>query len=293
MKFRQLRIFDTVARHLNVTTAAAELGMSQPAVSLQLKLLEQEYQRTFLKRNNRGVELTGQGRVFLDAIRPVLAGIDRVENSFGAGRPLENAGALVIGGSHTVSVTILPEAIVAFRRTHPNVTVELTTRYSRIIEDLILNEGMEIGLISSTTNHANCVYEAYKEHEAVAFVAPGHPLAGKSLSLGELSRYPLVVRKGSAGVKEIQRRGYPLNLVFQCDVPDAVKAAVKQGVGIGILFRSRVELDISTGALAQINVPDIEEIVARSYIVYSAQRALSPSAQDFLGLLRAIRTALP
>lgn len=293
LKLRQLRILDAVARHLNVTNAANELGMSQPAVSLQLKLLEQEYQKTFLKRNNRGVELTEQGQKFLDAIRPILAQLDRLQNSFRSSQPLRNTDVLVVGGSHTVSVTMLPEVIVAFQRTHPGVMVELETRYSRVIEDYVLNARVEIGLISSTSNYPTCAYEAYKEHEAVAFVSPDHPLAGRTLSLSELSRHPLVVRKGSSGIEAIRTRGYPLNLVLQCDAPDAVKSAVRQGMGVGILFRSRVQLEISTGNLRQVIVPEMKDVVARSFIVYDKRRPLSSSGDGFLQLLRELKSALP
>lgn len=293
MKLRQLRIFDTVVRHRNVTNAANELRMSQPAVSLQIKLLEEEYEKTFLKRNNRGVELTEQGRQFLEAIRPVLSRIDRLEAGFRSGQPVRVSNSLVIGGSHTVSVTILPEVIVAFKRIYPNVMVELETRYSKIIEDFILDGRIEVGLISSPSNHANCIYEPYKEHEAVAFVAPDDPLGGSRMSLSELSRYPLVVRKGSSGIEEIEKRGYPLNLVLQCDAPDAVKAAVKKGVGIGILFRSRVQLEISTGELQQIDVPEMKNVVAKSFIAYDRRHPLSENAQAFLDIMRQIKETLP
>lgn len=293
MKLRQLQILDVVARHLSVTSAADELGLSQPAVSLQLKLLEQEYQKTFLTRTNRGVEITEQGQKFLDAVRPVLLQIDRLENNFRSGRPLKNTGMLMVGGSHTLSVTILPEVIVAFQRTHPNFKVELETRYSPTIEEYILNARIEIGLISSTRKYSNCVYEAYKEHRAVAFVAPRHPLANRTLSLHDLSQQSLVVRKDSSSINDIVKLGYPLNLVLQCDAPDAVKAAVRKGVGVGILFRSRVDLEISTGELCEVDVPELKNIVARSCIVYDRRRSLSTGAQDFLNLLRELKDSLP
>jgi DNA-binding transcriptional LysR family regulator len=293
MKLRQLQILDVVARHLSVTGAANELGLSQPAVSLQLKLLEQEYQKTFLKRTNRGVEITEQGQKFLDAIRPVLLQINRLENSFRSGQPLKNTGMLVVGGSHTLSVTILPEVIVAFQRTHPSFKVELETRYSPTIEEYILNARIEVGLISSTRNYSNCVYEAYKEHPAVAFVAPNHPLAGRTLNLRDLSQQSLVVRKDSSSISDIVKLGYPLNLVLQCDAPDAVKTAVRKGIGVGILFRSRVDLEISTGELCEVDVPELKHIVARSSIVYDRRRPLSTGAQDFLNLLRELKNSLP
>jgi len=293
MKLRQLKILDMVARQQSVTGAAEALGLGQPAVSHHLKLLEQEYEQAFLKRTIHGVELTEQGQKFLDAVRPILAEIDRIEGRFRSGQPLKNSGTLVIGGSHTHSVTILPEVISAFQQTHPNVMVELETKYSYAIEEQILNARIELGLISAKSNYSHCAYEDYKELHTVAFVAPDHPLARRVLSLEELSRQPLVVRKKRASLNQIAQLGYALNVVLECDAPDAVKAAVKKGVGVGILFRSRIAMEIATGEFSEVFVPELEKIVARSCIVYDRRRPLSASGQDFLNLLRELKDSLP
>lgn len=289
MKLRQLVIFDAVARHASVTLAANELGISQPAVSLQVKLLEQEYQKIFVSRSNRGVELTEQGRAFHDAIRPVLMEIDRLETRIQSGQPFEISDVLVVGGSHTVSVTILPEAVAAFREIHPEIKVELETRFSAALQKEILSGQVEIGLTSSEGSHSNCVYELYAEHEEVAFVSPDHPLCGRTISLSELSQYPLIVKKGSSGIAKIQKKGYRLNLVLRCDSYDAVKGAVRKGTGVGILVRNRVQFEIAAGALCQIEVPELKSIVGRSFIIYDRRRALSPNAADFLRVLRELK----
>lgn len=293
MKLRQLRVLDTVARHLNITGAAHELDMSQPAVSLQIKLLEQEYGKAFFKRTNRGIRLTPDGRHFLDLARPVLAEIDQLENLFKGTHSVLASRTLILGGSHTLSVTALPDAIAAFQNRFSGVSVELQTNYSYIIEKGIVDGTLDIGLITIPRNYRECKYEAYQRHEAVAFVAPDHPLSGRTLSLSELSRHPIVCRKDSANISEIQAKGYSLNLVLQCDAPESVKAAVLKGIGVGILFRSRVENELLSNELSQVNVPELLEIVARSYIVYSGQRPLTRNAQDFLKTLRSLKARAP
>jgi LysR family transcriptional regulator, low CO2-responsive transcriptional regulator len=82
MTLHQLRIFESVARHLNITRASKELHMSQPAVSQQLKILERQFARRLIVRTHHGVKLTEQGRVFLDAVRPIIAQADRIEIDF-------------------------------------------------------------------------------------------------------------------------------------------------------------------------------------------------------------------
>jgi DNA-binding transcriptional LysR family regulator len=219
--------------------------------------------------------------------------IESLEACFRTGQTVQRADTLVVGGSNTLSTTVLPEAIVAFKRTHPDVVLELETRYSRIIEDDISNARIDVGLITAPSDQANCIYEPYKKHEATAFVAPDHPLSAKTLTLAELTRCPLIVRRGSANILELEKQGFHLNLILQCDAPEAVKAAVKRGIGVGILFGSRVGVEISTGELCQVHVPELKDIVTRSFIIYNRHRSLSASAEDFIATLRGIKDQLP
>lgn len=293
MKLHQLKVFDAVARHRSVTNAASELSMSQPAVSLQLKLLEQEYDRKFLKRGTRGVELTEYGQRLLDAARPILVQVEALKQNFRKGRRRNVVRPLLIAGSNTLSVTILPDVIIAFENAYPQTEIELTTKSSYVIEREVAQAQVDIGLITTHTELAGCVYEPYKEHEAVAFVPPGHPLCGATINLAELCTYPIVARKDSTGILAIKKQGYDVNLILQCDAPDAVKASVKKGIGVGILFRARVGLEISTGELCQINVPKLRSIRARSFIIYRKNAVLSSHALHFLDMLRAMKDDLP
>jgi len=285
MNLHQLRIFETISRHLNVTSAARELHMSQPAVSSQLKLLEQEYSLKFFARSNRGMEITRTGEDFLQAIRPVLARLDEVEQQFKNGGQALDSPVLTVGGSNTLSVTVFPEILFDFRSRHPEVQLVVETRESRILETSVLNAGVEIALITNPNYLPACTYEPYKEYEAVAFVPWDSAITEETMSLAELISHPLIVRRGSICVDELRRRGYKPDLAIQCDAPDAVKAAVQRGLGIGLLFRGRVEPEIEKGDLRVLDVPEMKDIKIKSFIVYDARRPLSASAQDFLQTL--------
>src|SRR4030095_3501433 len=106
MTLHQLKIFESVARHLNVTKASQELHISQPAVSQQLKLLEQQCEARFVVRIGQGVELTERGRAFLDAIRPIVAQVGEVESTFKAKPNDKKSNLLTVGGSRSHSVTV-------------------------------------------------------------------------------------------------------------------------------------------------------------------------------------------
>jgi DNA-binding transcriptional LysR family regulator len=289
MNLHQLRIFEAVGRHLNITSAAHELHMSQPAVSSQLKSLEQEYGAKFYKRNNHGMEITGQGQEFLDALRPVLAQVDALEARFKIGRARDKSAVLLLGGSNTLSVTVLPEILVDFRKRHPEIRLVVETSHSRVMETRVQNAEIEIALITAPNYLPTCKYEPYIEHQAVAFVPPNHPLANRPVSLESLVNQPLVVRRGSTSVRELARRGYSLNIAAEFDAPEAVKSAVLGGLGIGVLFRSRVDPEIHRGEVAELEVPALNEITTRSFIIYGKHRPLSSAAKEFLQTLRRLR----
>src|SRR5436309_144841 len=121
MTLHQLRIFECVVRHMSITKASHALHVSQPSVSQQLKLLEQEFGTSFFVRLNHGVELTAQGREFIDAVKPVLSQATKVENRFRNNPSTNQTGTLRVGGSHNVSVNVLPKLLMAFKESHPSV----------------------------------------------------------------------------------------------------------------------------------------------------------------------------
>ena len=290
MKLKQLKIFSSAARHLNLTNAAAELGMSQPAVSLQMKCLEEEFGAKFYHASNRGIELTPEGQTFVDAIRPLLAELDRVERRFKWQNISRKAHTLMVGGNHTLSATVLLEALIDFRKRHPNVQIAVETAISPVIEDYVANAKIDIGLINGPRHLSGCAYESYGQQETLAFVPPGHPLADRSMGLEALTREPLVARKESACIEELNRRGYKPNLTLQFMAPDAVKSAVQKGLGVGLLFKSRIEPEIVKGDFRKIDVPELKKLTRESFIVYRDQEPLSPIAEEFIQELRARRT---
>ena len=284
MKLHQLRIFESVARHLNITSAAEELHISQPAVSLQLKQLEQDYELKFYESNNHGVKLTGQGLAFLDAIRPLLTQIEQVETAFKGQSRQKRSHVLTIGSSHMLSVTVLPEILKTFKSSHPDVQLVLETADSRTIEGWIRDAKVEIALISKPSFLQNCVYRDYQEQkqETVAFVPDDSSIVQTSMTLQELTQHPLVVRGGSLCVENLMKRGFKPRLALQCHTPETVKTAVSRGMGVGLIFRNWIESDADKGVFRMIDVPDLRNITFKSSIIYGVQKPLALCAKDFI-----------
>ena len=286
MTLHQLKIFECVARHMNITKASQALHISQPSVSQQLKLLEQEFGTQFLLRLNHGVELTDQGREFIDAVKPVLSQAANVENTFRSIPRTNQTGTLRVAGSHNVSVNVLPKLLMAFKKSHPSVQFILETHESHVIETRLLNSEFEIAMVINPSHCPEIVYETYEEMKWVAFCLPTNPLARKKLTLKELVDCPLVIKGGGRLEKVLMSLGYRINVALRCEASSTVKAAVRMGMGVGILYQNAVATRVAKGDLRLLNVPELKEMGIKSSIIYDRRKLLTPMAQEFLQMLR-------
>lgn len=285
MTLHQLRIFERIVKHLNITKASTTLHISQPSVSQQLKLLEAEFGTKFLIRVNQGVELTSEGKEFFDAIRPLLNEAENLEKRFKSGATANDTAPLIVGGSHNVSVDVLPKLIMALKERHPAVQFILETNESRIVETRLLNSELEIALITNPSYRAELVYKPYEEMELVAFCLPTSPLARKKLTLKELVECPLVLKRGGRLERVLSDLGYRMNVALRCEASTTIKAAVRMGMGVGILYRNAVASRVAKGNLRIINVPELKELGIKSFIAYDKRKPLTPIAQEFFQML--------
>ena len=130
------------------------------------------------------------------------------------------------------------------------------------------------------------VYGPFDRMEVVAVCIPTNPLAGQTLSLKELAEQPLVLRSGGRIVSVLKSQGYRTNFALRCEMSQAIKAAVRAGLGIGILYRNAVATSLAKGSLKLVHVPELRNMEIKSVIAYDGRKPLSAIAQDFLALLR-------
>jgi DNA-binding transcriptional LysR family regulator len=284
MTLHQLKIFQSVGTLLNITKASEILHISQPSVSQQLKLLEEEFGAKFFARLSQGVELTYEGKQFLDAVSPILTQAEFVEKTFkrNPNQPM----LLKIGGSNNVSVGVLPQLLMTFKQSHPLVQFILETNGSSVIERRVLNSEAEIALITNPSYRAEMVYEPYEEMQVVAFCLPTNPVAGKTLSLRELSQLALVVKTGGRIEHALRSQRQTVNIAVRCEASAAVKAAVGLGMGVGVLYRDAVVSRVVNGTLKLIDVPELKEMGVQSFIIFDKRKPLPPTAAEFLEMLR-------
>ena len=284
MTLHQLKIFECVAIHLNITRAAAALRISQPTVSQQLKLLEEEFGKKFLARQNQGVELTSEGRNFLDAIRPLLGEVENIQQTFkGKTNPLKTV-PLIVGGSQNLSGNVLAKLLMAFKESHPTVQSMLESGHSSVIEKRLLSSELDIALITRPSHLGEIVYEPYEEIELVAVCHPSNPLTRKRLTLKELVECPLVLRSGGRTENVLVNSGYSTNVVLRCEASSGVEAAVRLGMGVGVLYRHAIAGEVTSGNLRILNVPELKQVKLKSLIIYHRGKPLTPIAQEFLNV---------
>ncbi len=282
MTFHRLRVFVAIAKHRNFSRAAEELDISQPSASHQLKLLEEELGVSLFSRNQQGIDLTREGEILLGRAEAILLQVDKIKEQFERITTETEIETLHIGGSESPSVSLLPSVIGAFKKTCPEIQLFIQSEISAVLEQMVVNSELDLALITNPSYTAALVYEPYRKESVLAVVSPGHPLAGKKkLSLGKLVKESIIVKSGKASpsttekfIKEAGKRGYELNATVFCETADAVKAVVKKGLGIGILYSDIAESDIRRGELKVIKVPVLNRMI-ETFIIYHKQYTLS------------------
>jgi DNA-binding transcriptional LysR family regulator len=297
MPLYDFEVFAIVAGYRNLTRASGDLHLSQPALTHQLKTLEAKYKTKLYRKVRNGIELTDAGKLVFKYATKVLRQHDGLKLRLSTTTAAMKVPSLTVGGSYSPSIALLPGLLTRFRKRHPGVQLNLTTDKKREIEKRIETSEVDIAVVTNPTPSQFLVVEPYRNEPLVAFVSSTHPLAGKrKLTLKDLIRIPLVIRDGKGGhgsteqiLKDLRKNGVSSEFAMRCDSPQAVKEAVRQNLGLGILFKTSIAADIRRGEFKKINLVGLE-LVGKSYIVYHKYKLLTPSAQAFLELLRREKT---
>ena len=287
----QLITFAAIAEHANISRAARALHLSQPSVSGQLRLLQEEFGEPLYRRDGRGIRLTPTGAqlatyaarlrdTWLDirAYREALRGLDR--------------GTLRIGATTTPTSYLLPSLIADFQRRYPGITVQTASgNTAEMIAapgefDIVIIEGPVDAMLPD-----DVAVHAWYEDEIVAIVSPLHRLAPAStgtsrVTFATLEGCPLVLRETAAGMRKSVERafahaGVSMNVALEIAGVEGVKEAVRAGVGVG--FVSEMSMRHEDGSLCVLKLGP-EPFVRRFSILVPHAEAISQAAQRFLDL---------
>jgi len=284
LTLRQLKVFESVARNLNYTRAAEELHLTQPAVSMQIKQLEEGLGVALFEQLGKRVHLTEAGQEALTYARSVTQQLDELEGVLNQIRGL-SGGKLRISVATTANY-IIPTLLGTFSRRYPDVTVTLdVTNRETLLRQL--NENIvDLVIMGQPPAEADVAAEPFMENPLVVVAPPDHPLAGKKkIPLAQLQEETFLVREPGSGTRIamerfFNERGMKLKTGMEVGSNEAIKQSVQAGLGLGLLSRATIEQELTLKRLAVLNILDFP-IMRHWFLVHRRGKRLSPVAQAF------------
>ena len=293
MDTRQLAAFCAVVERKSFSQAAERLGVTQPAVSLQVRSLEKRLNRKLLDRSGRRVEPTEAGLALYRGAQRMLALEGQLIEELDAGAGGDLGGTLQVGASTGPGSTIVPVLLCEFQRANPGVAVSLSISDTQSVVDRVAERELELGVVGAARRHRGVVFEPFFRDEVVLAVPPDHRFAGSTVSLEQLREEPLIVMQEGAGVRQViedELRGAGTRLReleprLELGLQESVKAAVVAGYGVTFISRAAIESDLAAGTLATARVKGLDPAREIS-LVRSAGRSPTRAAEAFLDFAR-------
>jgi DNA-binding transcriptional LysR family regulator len=284
-----LALFLAVVEHGTMTAAAEADGISQPAISSQIKVLERHYGTPLLQRTGRGVVPTATGEVVADYARRVLALVDELGRAVADLESL-TTGRLVIGASSTVGEQLLPLHLGRFHAAYPGVALEVRIGNTGEITAAVVARELDFAFVGRPPDNDELVAGPVFADNVVAFVAPGDPLLRQApLAPAALSGRQYVLRERGSATRDLALQclaaaGCAPGHVIELGSNEAVKRAVEAGLGIGLLSTHAIEAERLAGLLVDLSIVGWE--CGRSFwFIRRRDRALTRAEQAFLALV--------
>src|SRR5215213_5128559 len=293
MDTRQLTAFCAVVERRSFSQAADRLGLSQPAVSLQVRALEERLGTRLIDRSGRRVEPTEAGLRLYRGAQRMLALEEQLVLQVAGDDADEVRGRLELGASSGPGETVLPLLLCEFQVANPAVSVALNVSDTHSVVERVANRELELGVVGAARRHRSVAFEPFFRDEVVLACPPRHSFAGRTVTLEELRAEPLILMQEGAGVRqviedELRRAGARLRDLeprLELGLQESVKAAVAAGHGVTFISRTAIEADLAAGTLETARVEGLEPSREIS-LVRSAGRSPTRAAEAFLEFAR-------
>lgn len=259
MDTRQLAAFCAVVERRSFSQAAERLGVTQPAVSLQVRSLEKRLGAQLLDRSGRRIEPTEAGWRLYRGAQRLLALEEHLLDEVASEGAGALAGELSIGASTGPAAIAVPLLLCEFQRANPEVRVALEVHDTQTVIEKVAARELELGVVGAARRHRGVRFDAFLRDEVILACPPDHPFAGRTVSLDELRRETLVVMQEGAGVRqviedELRARGArlrELDVRLQLGLQESVRSAIAAGYGVGFISRTAIESELASGRLAE------------------------------------------
>ena len=287
MDFDQLETFLEVARHSSFSRAAEKRFRTQPAISSQVRSLEEEVGARLFDRSGGKVALTAAGKAFqkyaeeaIEARRNVIRALAEMERV--------PRGEIVVGANEATCLHILPEVFAGFKKLYPDVGVQISRLERAKILESVIDNSVDFGVVSTPVDDKRLTVVNIHRDELVIIAAPGHPLSRKkSAGMAELVNFPLLLPKVGRTRDAIENlfheRQLKPRISMELDSSELLKRFVAAGVGIGFIARSNVVEDVKAGVLAAVAMSDAS-IRRELALVFRKDKALSRAALEFIDI---------
>jgi DNA-binding transcriptional LysR family regulator len=289
MDTRQLAAFCAVVERKSFSQSADLLWVTQPAVSLQIRSLEQRLGRQLLDRSGRRVEPTEAGRRLYASAQRVLAAEEHLLEDLDADDKGAITGTLELGASTGPGGTVVPLLLCEFQEQHPDVRVRLTVSDTQTVVDRVAERELELGIVGAGRRHRGVAFEPFFHDEVVLACPADHRFAGKNVSLDDLKGQKLIVMQEGAGVRqviedELRKAGMrlrDLDVRLELGLQESVRSAVLAGHGIAFISRLAIEADLAAGRIATARVRGLDP-VREIFLARASGRSETRAARAFV-----------
>jgi DNA-binding transcriptional LysR family regulator len=278
---RQLEVFTEVLKSGSTTQASVVLALSQSAVSAALADLEGQLGVLLFDRVGKRLVINEHGRLLYPKALALLEQTSEIEQLF-----RQDGGALRIAASSTIGNYMLPEMIARYRDDFPATPLELNVGNSQDVISAVGDFRVDLGLIEGPCHMPELVTQPWQEDELVVFAAPDNPLSHQPLTLEKLANAPWILRERGSGTREVLDHlllaHLPhFKLVMELGNSEAIKHAVRHGIGISCLSRRVINEQLTSGALVELKIP-LPPLVRTLYLIHHRQKHISNALQRFL-----------
>lgn len=292
---RQLKVFEAVARHRSFSRAAEELHLTQPAVSTQVRKLEDHAGLPLFEQLGKKIHLTPAGAQMLQSSREIIQKFQEAEEAMAQYKG-------VSGGKLNVSVIsagdyFFPRLLVEFAQRHPGVTLNFgVCNRQELLAQMDANQ-TDLAVMVRPPTDGDTVAEPFAPHPYVVVAAPGHPLVGKKrIPVTRIGREPFIVREKGSDTWNSMEEGFgerigELNIAMEIKSTETIKQAVMAGMGVSFLSAHTISRELRSGAIAVLDVAGFP-LMLNWYVVHRHTKRLPPVAQAFKDFLLAEGAAL-
>ena len=285
---RRLQVFHAVAELNSFTRAGQRLHMTQPAVTFQIRQLEEHFNTRLFDREHNRIELTAAGRQVEEYAGRILALYAEMD---GALRELTDdmAGTLMLGASMTIAEYDLPRLLVRFKQQFPEVNINLLMSNTDGIVQMVVENRIDLGLVEGPVHNRSLAVRRYDLDRLVVALPPGHALANEPrIAFKALRGVPLILREEGSGTREVfldhaHTAGLSLDdfdVVMELGSPEAIKGAVSAGLGVTVISIATLRKEIELGTLRSV---DLDPPIERPFsFVHQKQKFRVPAVEELL-----------